>query len=248
VLTAAGAEPPGSLVDALFDEDATLATVNASRIHLAKQGPETILNNGHGLARTWLVPADYTLAQVESKLLIERVVNNTAALDERYRLAHLLLHPDVRRDYAMIIIDTPPRMTLGTVNAFVASHSYVVPTILDQVSSEAIRPFLTQVGLLKSDLKLTTRLAAVIGTMTRELQLSGKEHDYFNEIAETTTDVLHNDQDFRITQNIPRKKQVTDSNDLGYFLSDAQGPLRDRFYDAAFDELWTRIMSPQESH
>lgn len=247
VLAAAGLEPAGSLVDALFDEKAKLATLSTNSIHLAKQGPETILNSGHGLARTWLVPADYTLAEVESKLLIERVIDDTAALDERYRLAHVLLNPEVRRTYAMIIIDTPPRMTLGTVNALVASHCYVAPTILDRVSSEAIRPFLKQVEFLKRDLELDTRLAGIVATMTRLLKLSETEQRYFDEIASTTKDVLHSDQEFRVTQNVPRKKQVTDNNDLGYFLSDDEGPLSERFYNAVFAELWTRIMSPGES-
>lgn len=247
VLSAAGVEPVGSSVDALFDEKARLATLNAKRIHLAKQGPETILNGGRGLSRAWLVPADYTLAQVESKLLIERVVNNAAALDERYRLAHVLLHPDVRREYAMIIIDTPPRMTLGTVNAFVASHSYVVPTILDRVSTEAVRPFLAQVELLKGDLDLDTRLAGIVATMTRQLAVDPTEQKYFDEIADTAKEILRIDHDYRIPQNVPRKKQITDNNDLGYFLSDNGGALSEHFYNAAFSELWTRIMSPSES-
>ena len=247
VLTAAGIEPAGSSVDALLGESAGLATLNAKRMHLATQGPQTILNGGHGLAHAWLVPADYTLAEVESKLLVSRVVHNSAALDERYRLAHVLLHPDVRREYAMIIIDTPPRMTLGTVNAFVASHSYVVPTILDRISSEAVRPFLEQVKLLKQDLQLDTQLAGIVGTMTRELLISDVEQRYFDEVAITVKEVLQTDRDYRIRQNVPRKKQVTDSDDLGYFLRDGEGPLRERFYDVAFDQLWTRIMSPGES-
>ena len=50
-----------------------------------------------------------------------------------------------------------------------------------------------------------------------------------------------------VLQNLPRKTQVTSEDDLGYFLSDNVGPLKDRFYDAIFDELWKRIITPQES-
>ncbi len=248
VLAAAGAEPVGSAVDALFGEKARLATLNSNRIHLAAHGPETILNGGRGLSRAWLVPADYTLAQLESTLLIERVVSDAATIDERYRLAHVLLHPEVRREYGMVIIDTPPRMTLGTVNAFVASHSYVVPTILDRISTEAVRPFLAQVELLKDDLDLDTRLAGIVATMTRELELSRVESKYFDQVAVTAKEILGSDRDYRIAQNVPRKKQITDNDDLGYFLIDGVGPLRERFYDGVFNELWTRIMSPPESH
>lgn len=244
LLGMAGIEPVGSGVDALLAEDADFATLNAKRLHLAKHGDETALNGGNGLSRAWLVPADYTLAQVESQLLINRVFDKGTILDERYRLAHLLLHPYIRREYALIILDTPPRMTLGTVNALVASHSFVVPTILDRVSSEAIKPFLTQVAMLKSDLQLKLKLAGIVGTMTRLNALSGNETRYRNQVAETAKGVLGPDTDVMIARNLPRKTQITDRDDLGYFLSDADGPLRVRFYDEIFDELWTRIMAP----
>jgi chromosome partitioning protein len=246
VLTAAGIEPVGSNVDALFEPDADLATLSSKRIHLARTGDATVLNEGKGLSRAWLVPADYTLAQVESRLLVERVIHDRkSALDERYRLAHLLLQPSVRREYAMVVIDTPPRMTLGTVNAFVASHYYIVPTILDRVSSEAVRPFLTQVESLKHDLELDLKLAGIVGTLTRAMPLASSEAVHRDQIVETAKAVLNTDVNFMVAQNMPRKAQVTNENDLGYFLSDAQGRLQERFYDAIFDELWTRIMSPQ---
>jgi chromosome partitioning protein len=248
MMTAAGLEPVGSYVDALFAEGADLATLSAKTLQLAGSGPETVLNDGHGLARAWIVPADYTLAEVESKLLIDRVFNEGALIDERYRLAHLLLHPHVRRNFAMIIIDTPPRMTLGTVNALVASHHYVVPAILDRVSSEAVKPFLTQVQALKEDLDVGVRLAGIVGTMTRQLEMSQGEQVYFRQIEATAQDILGPGREYMIKQNLPRKTQVTEKDDLGYFLSDNVGPLADRFYNSIFDELWTRIMSPPESH
>ncbi len=248
MLSAAGVVHPGSMIDKLFTENANLATLCASRLHLAKVGDETALNQGNGLSRVWIVPADYTLNSVESRLLVERVIHQRESLDERYRLAHLLLHPEVRREYAMIIIDSPPRMTLGTVNAFVASHNYVVPSILDKVSSEAVRPFLEQVKLLQTDLELRLELAGIVGTMTRQLQPTDTETKFLKQIEETATEVLGaGRRPYVVPQTLPRKAQITQEDDLGYFLRDAQGPLRDRFYDAIFDELWTRINSPHES-
>jgi chromosome partitioning protein len=244
ILSVAGIEPVGSNVDHLFEPSADLATLSQQRIHLAGQGPQTALNGGRGLARAWLVPADYTLAQVESRLLIQRVIHDQGdGIDERYRLAHLLLNPDIRRDYALIIIDTPPRMTLGTVNAFVSSHFYVVPTILDRVSSEAVRPFLSQVESLKHDLELDLRLAGIVGTMTRAIELTGKEPVFWDQINETVQAVLGTDIDHRIPQTLPRKSQVTNNDDMGYFLKDDEAPLRERFYDLIFDELWRRIVA-----
>ncbi len=243
VMRAAAIDAVGSYVDALFDENAGLATLMSHRIQLAQHGTETVLNGGKGLARTWLVPADYTLAEVESQLLVDRVVNNKAMLDERYRLAHVLLQPNVRRDYAMIIIDTPPRMTLGTVNAFVASHSYVMPVILDDTSSEAVKPFLEQVKQLKADLDIDLRLAGIVGTLTRKAQLSPKEETVKEQIELTAREVLDEGHNYFVAQQLPIKSVVRNEDDLGYFLRDDIGPLKDRFYDPIFDELWNRIMS-----
>ena len=247
IMRAAAVDAVGSAVDALFDENADLETLLRRRIHLARHGTDTVLGHGHGLSRAWLVPADYTLAEVESQLLIDRVINDKEVLDERYRLAHLLLQPSVRRDYGMIIIDTPPRMTLGTVNAFVASHAYVVPVILDRASSEAVLPFLRQVESLKEDLDIDLRLAGMVGTLTRQAALSTRESDYKKQIESTARQILSGDSEYFVAQNLPIKSQVQNEDDLGYFLSDDQGPLKNRFYDPIFDELWKRITLPRIS-
>lgn len=246
IMSAAGIEPQGSLIDTLLAENADLATHTKSRVQLVPV-TKAALNKGNGLSRSWLVPADYTLAQVESRLLVGRVVKESKGLDERYRLAHILLNPDVRRQYAMIIIDTPPRMTLGTVNALVSSHHLLVPVKLDRVSAEAVGPFLRQVSDLKRDLELQLNLAGVIGTLTRRLERSATEDLHRERIVEAVKEEWGLGADCFVAQSLPIKAQVTNEDDLGYFLSDDVGPLRDRFYDSIFNELWTRIMSPKES-
>ncbi len=244
MLIAAELEPAGSLVDSLFDEGADFTTLTRNRIHLANHGAGVALNDGKGLGKAWIVPADYTLPQIESRMLIRRVLNDAGQLDERYRLAHILLHPDVRREFSLIIIDTPPRMTLGTVNALVSSHAFVVPTIFDRVSSEAVRPFLSQVMALKADLNFDLDLAGVVGTMTRRADLSNPEPKYRDELIETVKEIW-GDGEFVLKHHLPRKTQVTSESDLGYFLDDDVGALAERFYDPIFDELWKRIFQPQ---
>lgn len=241
ILTAADIEPAGSQVDRLFDENADLVTLASNRTHLAHTGKTVALNGGRGLAKCWLAASDYSLSEVESKLLVSRVLDGEFRIDERYRLAHLLLQPAVRRDFALIIIDTPPRMTLGTVNAFVASHFFVVPTILDRVSSEAVVPFLRQVSTLRGDLDLDLRLAGLVGTMTRDSKISDTERKYLEKTVETACEIEGvGPEDFEI-QTLPRKVQVTNQDDLGYFLKDNNGSLASQFYNPLFNKLWTRL-------
>jgi chromosome partitioning protein len=199
ILVAADFEARGSDVDALFEQSANWSTLSKQALHLTGLGPGAVLNRGQGLSQTWLIGADYTLTTVESQLLINRVIHNREGLDERYRLAHVLLHPDVRRQFGLIIIDTPPRMTMGTVNALVASHAVVMPTILDRVSSEAVKPFLIQIKALSNDLALDLRPAGIVAMMTRQAELTATERDIRVQIEATAREIfppLHPDAEF----------------------------------------------------
>jgi chromosome partitioning protein len=153
-----------SRVDWLFEETANLATMERARVHLVPK-----INRG------WLVPANYTFAQLENQLLLNWLLQHDGGLDVRYRLASALLRPEVRASYAAIILDMPPRMTLGSINALVASHAFVVPTILDSLSVEAVSQFLTNMKAIKGDLSLDLDLAGIVGMMTRQAKPSGRE-------------------------------------------------------------------------
>lgn len=241
---AAGIEPSISLVDHLFADDADLVTLSKSRLHLARHNESTKLNDGAGLSRAWIVPADYSLAEVESRLLVSRVMKGASKIDERYRLAHLLLNPHVRREFGMIILDTPPRMTLGTVNALVASHFYIIPTQFHRVASEAVRPFLEQVKTLSSDLDLSLEVAGVVGTMTRQRDLSENEKKFRDQITDHIREVLGDRYADRDIRHIPHRSGIANSDDLGYFLPDSGGgTLAENFYNPIFDELWSRMHS-----
>jgi Mrp family chromosome partitioning ATPase len=112
ILSAAGIEPSGSRVDELFSETADISTVVSNYTQLVNGAETCTLNKGQGLSQAWIVPSDYTLNDVESRLLVDRIINDREVLDERYRLAHVLLNPSVRRAFALIILDTPPRSIL----------------------------------------------------------------------------------------------------------------------------------------
>jgi cellulose biosynthesis protein BcsQ len=241
VLLAAGSEIVGSYVDHLFEPDADLATLCRYRLHLT---PE--------LKRGWIVPADYDLNKRESRLLLEllmtREEERDGKIDPRYRLAHALLNPTVREQFAAIIIDTPPRMTIGTVNAFVASHYYLVPTILDRVSSEAVEPFIRNIEGMKKELDLDVRCLGLVANMTRQEQLSSKEQGRREDLSARVATLLELDRDPFFSRTIPLRTAIQShhSNRLAYFLSDSQNnPLR-KYYDELFDDVWRRITSYDE--
>ena len=70
--------------------------------------------------------------------------------DVRYTLAELLHSTALRAAYDLIIIDCPPRLTTGAIQAFCASSHLLIPTILDRPSAEAVISFVEQIEAFKS--------------------------------------------------------------------------------------------------
>jgi len=159
----------------------------------------------------------------------------------RFRLARALLRPEVRRKYAAIIFDMPPRMTLGSLNALVASHFFVVPTVLDKLSVEAVGQFLTNMQAIKADLQLDIDLAGIAGVMTRLLNLSDVEREALERAREGGM-VWGADRDYVFTTTIPRRVDIGNAagGDIAYFGSDNNGPLANLF-NPLFEEICTAV-------
>ena len=219
-----------SRVDWLFEETANLATMERARVHLVPK-----INRG------WLVPANYTFAQLENQLLLKWLLQQDGGLDVRYRLASALLRPEVRAGYAAIVLDMPPRMTLGSINALVASHAFVVPTILDSLSVEAVSQFLTNMKAIKGDLGLDLDLAGIVGMMTRQTKPSEREARGL-ELAQESGRIWRENTDYVFKATLPRKVDIANAagEDIAYFGSDSEGPLK-RFFDPLFDEICTAV-------
>jgi chromosome partitioning protein len=224
LMLAAGKELVDSSIDQLLgpSEEEALVRLSRARVQLDPRLP-----------RVWLVPASYTLAQVENRLLLNWLLDTGEGTDVRYRLARVLLDPNVRREYKIIILDTPPRMTLGTINALVASHFFVVPTGLDRLSAEAVPQFITNMKAIKSDLKLDIDLAGIAGMMSRVAELNDGERLALHRAREGG--MLWDDEtDFVLTQTIPRRAAIADAagGDVAYF----ENPIAE-----LFDPLFAQI-------
>ena len=220
-----------SHVDRLFDDDANLITLDRARVHLTP-----VMDRG------WLVPASYPFAATENRLLMRWILQEPDNIDVRYRLAHVLLRPEVREGYAAIILDMPPRMTMGAVNALIASHYVLVPTILDKLSAEAVSQFLSQLQGVKDDLKLDIELAGVVATMTQMKQLVPREIDSLA-LVRRGIEEWDTKRDHVVRQHLPRKADIAAvaGEGVAYNLSGAKGEELRSFFDPIFDEVLTRI-------
>jgi cellulose biosynthesis protein BcsQ len=225
LLLAIDREEVESRVDLLFEENAGLATVDRATIQLVPVLPQT-----------WLAPASYTFAQIENHLLLRWLVQQDGGIDVRFRLAHTLLRPDVRRRYDAIIFDMPPRMTLGSINALVASNFLVVPTVLDTLSVEAVRQFLTYMKAIKKDLELDIELAGIAGVMTRQINLSTNEARAL-ELAREGGSIWRDGVDYVFPATLPRRVDIANAagESIAYVSNEA---LFDPIFDSISRAIW----------
>jgi cellulose biosynthesis protein BcsQ len=219
-----------SQVDRLFLPDANFVTLD--------QASEPLLPK---LLRAQLVTANYGFAQFENQLLLKWLLRDDGGVDVRFRLANLLLRPEVRQKYAAIILDMPPRMTLAAVNALVTSHWFVVPTVLDKLSVEAVAQFLTSMKALKADLGLQLDLVGIAGCMTRTAQLGPAERAAL-ELARESGWIWDPDVDY-VLPTIPRKASIGNAAgaDIAYLCNDGGGTALKPIFDPLFDAICDRI-------
>jgi chromosome partitioning protein len=220
-----------SLIDRLFEDRPELTAIHESILHLDPK-----------LSRGWLVPSSYQFAQFENRLLMRQLLLEQVGLDVRYRLAHALLRPEVTRKYKVIIIDLPPRMSLGAINALIACHYFFVPTILDKLSSEAVGQFLSHMRAVRDELELDLELAGIIGTMSLRDELRPSEQRIWDNL-ESAGHVWRNGFDFRITPTIKRAPAISRAagEELAYLSRGDDGSTARALLKPVFEELTRRI-------
>jgi len=163
VLRSAGRDVGGSVSDKVLAEKIIPAEVCDNQ---RKLGPK--------LPGITLLSAGYELNREETRTLF-RWLLKLDEKDPRFALARLLAQPQMR-EFKYVIIDTPPRLTLATVNALAASTHLVVPTVLDDMSVENVGDFLTRThDWFVRDLNPHLRFAGIIGTMTKQQSLNETE-------------------------------------------------------------------------
>ena len=222
-----------SKVDRLFAPDANLIALEGAKEHLTPK-----LNRG------WLVPANYSFAQVENQLLLKWLLRDDGEIDVRFRLANALLRPEVRRGYVAIIFDMPPRMTLGSINALVASHYFIVPTMLDKLSAEAVGQFIANMKAIKSDLKLDLKLGGIVGCMSRQNDLSSKEQQA-RELARQGGYLWREDKDYVFQTTVPRRVDIGNAagEDVAYCVREGLRYPNRAIFDPLFEEICDEIFT-----
>jgi cellulose biosynthesis protein BcsQ len=90
------------------------------------------------------IPAYYDLARTENALMVSWLTGKLKG-DIRERLTKSLRGFEVRQRYDLIIIDAPPRLTTASIMALAASTHLLIPTVLDDLSGQAVGSFCEQI-------------------------------------------------------------------------------------------------------
>ena len=97
----------------------------------------TLIEAGVDPGQLYLAPVDEEFADVENRLMA-RWHAGLSKDDVRYRLRHALHTRDLRDHYDVVLIDCPPRLTTGCVNALAASDYVLIPVLLEEMAIEAV--------------------------------------------------------------------------------------------------------------
>lgn len=130
-----------------------------------------------------LLPAFYPLGRIED-VLSTRWILDKEQDDVRYRLAHALGQGAVGQRFDLVVIDAPPRLTAGAVNALAASDGVLIPAQLDALSAEAANYFLNVIKDLRPAINPALGRSAVLGSLTQSAQLSPREEAVRAELGE----------------------------------------------------------------
>ena len=112
----------------------------------------------------YAISAYYDLATIENQEMVHWLTGKTRE-DIRYRLANILHQPEDRRPFDRVIIDAPPRLTTGTIQALCASTHVLIPTILDPLSGEAVGSFVREILDRQKQLWPYLKFAGISGQM-----------------------------------------------------------------------------------
>ena len=159
VTAAAGSDRIASVVDDLVRTE---------------KGPSEILEGVQALSpalkQTDILTCYYEFSDTEAHELVDWVValrTGQPTDDVRFRMSKLLRDDAIQKRYDVVLIDAPPRLSTGTINALCASTHLIIPTILDRMSVEAVIYFSRDIDRMKAKLFPNLKLIGVVPTMVQ---------------------------------------------------------------------------------
>jgi cellulose biosynthesis protein BcsQ len=119
---------------------------------------------GPGMSRVSLYPSEYGFDDYEFRIVSEWLAGETGD-DVRFRLLRRLTSGPFAESFDLVIIDTGPRLTLGSIAALAAGTHLIVPSAPDRRSIEAADRFIGRVAKMREAGLTSIQCSGVIATL-----------------------------------------------------------------------------------
>ncbi len=113
-----------------------------------------------------LVRTSLMLADIEDRMFASFLLGQSRE-DIRFSLARKFIDPRLGRDFDIVLIDTPPRLTTASINALCASTHVLIPTALTPLAYNGAATFVAFLSEFRSRLCPRLRILGVLPTLTR---------------------------------------------------------------------------------
>lgn len=229
-LAAANLSKMGSVVDELISGDKP-----AGAILEASQTLTPALPNSR------LLSCYYEFADTETHEMVRWLSGNTQD-DVRFRMARLLQDPIIKDQFDLVLIDAPPRFSTGTINALCASTHLIIPTVLDQMSAEAVIYFSRDVAAMRSRLFPNLRLVGVVPTLVYQWpKLTTREQNIIAHINRSLVSYWGRTNAVLGGAAIPRRNAIGDISGTGIGYVDAGLAANTRQVRDIFDRVGREV-------
>lgn len=153
----------------------------------------------------WIYPAFYGFSKTEIQMMFRWLVGTDKEI--RFNLHnHLQSSPfqsDLGTKFDLVIIDAPPRMLTGSVNALAASTHVLVPTILDGQSHVATLNTLSVIQLFRQRLNKSLKTIGVVPSMVAQATGYKDREERFIEELERQIPTFHLDGPLPVLKERP---------------------------------------------
>lgn len=133
----------------------------------------------------WLYPAFYDYSRSEIKMMFRWLVGQDDEI--RFNMASYLQSEPFKENpesqFDLVLIDAPPRLLTGAVNALTAATHVLIPTILDGQSHLATLNTLSAIRQFQLKLNPSQRVLGVVPSMvTNAMGYTALEQEYIDEL------------------------------------------------------------------
>lgn len=161
----------------------------------------------------------FGISAIPASPLLTRATLDLTEVGKEYRLKEAL--DTVRDDYDVVVIDTPPALSILTINALTASDSLVIPVQADLFSLEAVKEMVGTISIIR---KYTNPSLLIEGLLLCRYQgrsiLSRDCADSFDALATTMgTKVFKT----RIRESVSIKEAQAVSQDIYSYAPKSNG-------------------------